>query len=95
MVARLFDPVKQRSNFDRFLLKMDLSQSASAAPIQAGAAILRLGNVVKGWLVGLQTQTDPVLSDCHAILNRSIETRESLGDLYIPAMRSQAFGLCQ
>lgn len=93
-MARLFDPIKQRSNFDRFLLKMDLSQSASAAPIQAGAAILRLGNVVKAWLVGLHTQTEPVLRDCYAALKRSIETREPLGDLYIPAMRSQAFGLC-
>jgi hypothetical protein len=94
-MARLFDPIKKRENFDRFLLKMELSKLTSGEPVPAGAAIQRLGTVVLGWLVGLQTQIDPVLKAVHAALKRSTIDRAPPDDIYIPAMRSQAFGLSQ
>jgi len=92
-VTRVFDPVKERSNFERFLLKTELAKAASGKPVAAGAAIQRLGTVVTAWLVGLAAQIEPVLRDCHATLQRSSEAREPTGDIYIPAMCSQALGL--
>lgn len=92
-MARVFDPVKKRSNFERFLLKMELANAASGKPVAAGAAIQSLGTVVMAWLVGLPAQIEPVLRDCHAALQRSFETREPTGDIFIPAMRSQALAL--
>jgi len=93
MVARVFDPVKQRSNFDRFLLKMELANAASSTPTAAGAAIQRLGTVVTAWLAGLQAQIEPVLRDWHAALKRATEAREPTGDIYVPPFRSQALAL--
>lgn len=92
-MARVFDPVKERSNFERFLLKSELAKATSGKPVAAGAAIQRLGTVVMAWLVGLPAQIEPVLRDCHAALLRSFEAREPTGDIYIPAMRSQALAL--
>jgi hypothetical protein len=92
-VARVFDPVKERGNFERFLLKTELAKAASGKPVAAGAAIQRLETVVLAWLVGLRAQIEPVLRDCHATLQRSFEAREPTGDIYIPAMRSQALAL--
>lgn len=92
-MARLFDPTRERNNFDRFLLQTELSRTAAAGPVSGSAAIQRLGTVIRAWLVGLRGQIDPVLRDCHAALKRSIETREPLGDVFIPAVRSSAFGM--
>jgi hypothetical protein len=92
-VARVFDPVKERSNFERFLLKSELAKAASDKPVAAGAAIQRLGTVVLAWLVGLPAQIEPVLRNSHAALQRSFEAREPTGDIYIPAMVSQALAL--
>jgi hypothetical protein len=92
-VARIFNPVKERGNFERFLLKMELAKVASGKPVAAGAAIQRLRTVVLAWLVGLPTQIEPSLRDCHAALRRSFEAREPTGDIELPAMRSQALAL--
>ena len=63
--------------------------------VVGGAAIIRLGTIVKAWLVGLHREIEPALRQCHAWLKESIESQEDLRDINIPALRSGAFGLTQ
>lgn len=93
-MARRFDPVSIRSGFDKFLLNMELSTSADKYPVLGSAAITRLGGIIEAWLVGLNVEIEPALKQCYAWLQHSIETKESLGDIFIPAARGDAFSLC-
>lgn len=92
-MARVFNPIRSRQNFDEFLLEMELSRTAADFHKLGGAAISRLGEIVEAWLVGLQKEIEPALQQCHAWLKQSIETGASLGDVDIPATRREAFGL--
>jgi hypothetical protein len=93
-MALRFDPARTRKSFDSFMLKRELSDSREKYSVLGGASIMKLGTIINAWLVGLSTEITPALMDCHAWLKYSVDSKEPLGDVDIPATRSSALGLC-